>query len=579
MSANVALSETFDQWRVKTNELLVMTQTDGSPNIIKLTSTTNSTSNTTGSIITAGGVGISKSAVIGENLNVHGNIHANGAITADGNLTLGNADTDSVTVSADFTSHLIPNANNLYDLGSSTKQWADIYATSTNLVVDATGAKSGVVALNINADDADVQAFTIDGEQTTVNVFSIAADAMTTGSALGISDNSADTNEREVVRINQDNAAALEARALYLQSDGGRQGMVIDKNYTDVAAATVTGIHLDFDRTVPGSGTATFTDIGIDLDLNAAGLGTTTSTGLDVDVVGATSGTHTAVGANITVGSADVNYAALFSGGNTGFGVSDPDSTVEILATTRQLKLSYDGTNATGFTVGSGGALTIDSAVTATSFSGALIGGAVTGSTATMTGAVTTTDNMAANTATVLTNAVVTAHGNYGFSLQLAAAPPAPASGKGLLYTKTDGKIYYRGTSGTGTAVAETDLGVAGITASEQNTFTRQQTFDDQALTSATTVSWNANTQQVATLTLGHNATIANATNHSSGGVYIMRVTQAAAPKTLAWSTGYKWPGNTAPTMTATASAVDVFTFVSDGTYMYGSFSGSQNFT
>ena len=58
-----------------------------------------------------------------------------------------------------------------------------------------------------------------------------------------------------------------------------------------------------------------------------------------------------------------------------------------------------------------------------------------------------------------------------------------------------------------------------------------------------------------------------------------MRVTQPASPKTLAWSTGYKWPGNTAPTMTATASAVDIFTFTSDGTYMYGSFSGSQNFT
>ena len=42
--------------------------------------------------------------------------------------------------------------------------------------------------------------------------------------------------------------------------------MTIDKNYTDVAAATVTGLHIDFDRTVPGSGTATFTDIGIDLD-------------------------------------------------------------------------------------------------------------------------------------------------------------------------------------------------------------------------------------------------------------------------------------------------------------------------
>ena len=53
MSANVALTETFDQWRVKTNELLVMTQTDGSPNFVKLTNTTDSSSNTTGSIIHA----------------------------------------------------------------------------------------------------------------------------------------------------------------------------------------------------------------------------------------------------------------------------------------------------------------------------------------------------------------------------------------------------------------------------------------------------------------------------------------------------------------------------------------------
>ena len=61
MSANVALSETFDQWRVKTNELLVMTQTDGSSNFVKLSNSTDSSSNTTGSIITAGGIGVAKS--------------------------------------------------------------------------------------------------------------------------------------------------------------------------------------------------------------------------------------------------------------------------------------------------------------------------------------------------------------------------------------------------------------------------------------------------------------------------------------------------------------------------------------
>ena len=99
------------------------------------------------------------------------------------------------------------------------------------------------------------------------------------------------------------------------------------------------------------------------------------------------------------------------------------------------------------------------------------------------------------------------------------------------------------------------------------------------ALTSGTSVSWDAGSNQSAVLVLGHNATIANATNHANGGVYILKVTQDSSPKTLSWNSNYKWPGNSAPTMTATAGAVDVFTFVSDGTYMYGSFSGSQNFT
>ena len=312
MSANVALSDTFDQWRVKTNELIVMTQTDGSDNFISLTDTTNSTSNTTGSIITTGGIGISKSMVIGENLNVHGNIHANGNITSDGSITLGNAATDNIVLNADINSNIIPNTNGSFDIGNTTQYWSNGFFESVKLTA---ASDLGMTALEIDANDADQSAFTIDGEQTTTAVMRIDAGVLTTNSVAVFSDNSANNSSRDTVQILQDNASAIAATALYVQSDGGITGMQIDKNYTDVSAATVTGLHVDFDRTVPGSGTAAFTDIGIDLDVTAAGLGTTTTTGMDIDVVGATSGTHTAIGLDVTVGSADTNIAARFTGG------------------------------------------------------------------------------------------------------------------------------------------------------------------------------------------------------------------------------------------------------------------------
>jgi len=50
-----------------------------------------------------------------------------GTLVTDGSLILGNADTDNITVNAEFNSHLIPDQADTYDLGDPDKCWKDIH--------------------------------------------------------------------------------------------------------------------------------------------------------------------------------------------------------------------------------------------------------------------------------------------------------------------------------------------------------------------------------------------------------------------------------------------------------------------
>ncbi len=64
------------------------------------------------------------------NLSVTGNITATGNISIGGNLIIGDSITDSVTINASIRSSLIPETDNLYDLGSSFFKWNRVYATN-----------------------------------------------------------------------------------------------------------------------------------------------------------------------------------------------------------------------------------------------------------------------------------------------------------------------------------------------------------------------------------------------------------------------------------------------------------------
>ena len=81
-------------------------------------------------------------------LNVAGNSNFIGDLTLGGNITIGDATSDSVTVAADFSSNLIPDANVTYDLGSSTKKWKDGFMASL-LVSSSASGSTAITANNI----------------------------------------------------------------------------------------------------------------------------------------------------------------------------------------------------------------------------------------------------------------------------------------------------------------------------------------------------------------------------------------------------------------------------------------------
>jgi len=99
--------------------------------------------------------------------------------------------------------------------------------------------------------------------------------------------------------------------------------------------------------------------------------------------------------------------------------------------------------------------------------------------------------------------------------------------------------------------------------------WTSQQNFNATTLTFDATQDWDLTTNQVCKLTLTANTTFDAPTNQVDGSVYVITIIQdGTGSRTAGWNTVFKWAGGTAPTLTTTASAKDVFTFVSDGTNM-----------
>lgn len=101
------------------------------------------------------------------------------------------------------------------------------------------------------------------------------------------------------------------------------------------------------------------------------------------------------------------------------------------------------------------------------------------------------------------------------------------------------------------------------------NAYTAQQYATEVTLTDAATVAWDVSAAQVAKVTLGGNRTFGAPTNQVAGAFYgLMVVQDGTGSRTGAWNSVFKFPTATAPTLTTTANAKDLFVFRSDGTNM-----------
>jgi hypothetical protein len=85
----------------------------------------------------------------------------------------------------------------------------------------------------------------------------------------------------------------------------------------------------------------------------------------------------------------------------------------------------------------------------------------------------------------------------------------------------------------------------------------------------ALTVNFNNGGNQKVTLTGNCTFTFSNPV---AGETYLIKLVQdGAGSHTATWPAAVKWPAATAPTLTTTASAIDIVSFYYDGTNYFGS--------
>ena len=149
----------------------------------------------------------------------------------------------------------------------------------------------------------------------------------------------------------------------------------------------------------------------------------------------------------------------------------------------------------------------------------------------------------------------------------------------GIVANTAAGVLTTVSTTGTGLVVKENtptlitpNIGTAtasSINATGDITAKRYKLTMPTATSAAATTNIDLSTGNVFTINLGANITSLTTSNAAVGTYLIKFVQDATGSRTVSFPAAWKWAGGVAPTLTTTASKLDIVTLVYDGTLFY----------
>ena len=173
----------------------------------------------TGAVTFGSTLSVSGTATLSSNVNIGGNLVVTGTSTFNGGtITIGDAASDNVVFGADVDSHIIPDDDDTYDLGSNSQQWRNLYIDGTAFI--------DVLSLSNNLDLADNVAVRF-GNSQDLKIVHDGADSFINSDGTGDLYIQQFNNDRDIF-FKSDNG--LGGIATYFYVDGSGTRTVFEKN-------------------------------------------------------------------------------------------------------------------------------------------------------------------------------------------------------------------------------------------------------------------------------------------------------------------------------------------------------------